>query len=51
MSAPKGPKKSEKTDDEKFKKVVQHFLNTPPKPHKPTGGKKARGRPKKDDQK
>jgi hypothetical protein len=28
------PKNSDTTDDEKFKKVVGHFLNTPPKPHK-----------------
>jgi hypothetical protein len=33
----KPPKKSE--DDKQFEKVVQHFLNTPPKPHKPKKGK------------
>ncbi len=27
------------TRDPKFEKVVQHFLKTPPKPHKPKKGK------------
>jgi hypothetical protein len=35
----KTPKKPAEADDKKFTEVVQHFLNTPPKPHKPKGEK------------
>jgi len=36
--------KSDSKEDPKFKAVVQHFLNTKPKPHKPA--KKATKVPK-----
>lgn len=43
----KPPKKPAETDDRQFEKVVQHFLNTPPKPHKPKKNKpKKEGRNK-----
>jgi hypothetical protein len=31
--------KSDPTKDPEFQRVVQHFLNTPPQPHKPLGKK------------
>jgi len=31
--------KSDPTKDPEFQKVVRHFLDTPPKPHKPLGRK------------
>jgi hypothetical protein len=33
--------KSDPTKDPEFQKVVQHFLTTSPKPHKPTGRPKS----------
>lgn len=36
-------KKSDPTKDPKFQGVVRHFLETPPKPHKP----KLKAKPKK----
>jgi hypothetical protein len=32
--------KSDPTKDPEFQRVVQHFLNTPPKPHKPADKRK-----------
>jgi hypothetical protein len=34
--------KSDPTKDPEFRKVVRHFLTTPPKPHKPKKAKKAK---------
>jgi len=42
----KHPPESDPTKDPAFRKVVGHFLNTPPKPHtppKPTRPKKEKG--------
>ena len=36
--------KSDPTKDPQFQKVVQHFLKTPPKPHKKGGEKKGGSR-------
>jgi hypothetical protein len=35
-------KKSDPTKDADFQSVVQHFLNTKPKPHKKAGKKKTK---------
>jgi hypothetical protein len=40
--------KSEAGEGTKFKKVVQHFLKTPPEKHKPAKAKKPRPKPKPD---
>jgi hypothetical protein len=37
-------KASDPTKNPEFQRVVQHFLTTPPKPHKPLGKKAKKGR-------
>lgn len=34
----------ERNDDKEFKQVVQHFLKTPPRPHKKAAAKKAKAK-------
>lgn len=41
-------KETDPTENPKFKRVVEHFLKTPPKPHKPLSGDEPKEKAKKE---